>query len=90
MAEGHQRRVGLYYPTVFFFVRSPTDRLIKLGTSWREDHRRIPQNIPAISAAKFPPTNSALEFLCSFNNVRRDGNTAAHSATLREMKDAAQ
>jgi hypothetical protein len=49
---------------------------------------KILRNSPAISAVQFPPTNSALEFLCSFNNVRRDGNTAAHSATLQEMQDA--
>ena len=27
-------------------------------------------------------------FLCSYNNVRREGNTAAHTATVKEMRDA--
>ena len=48
------------------------------------------QNHPALTRVQHPPTSLGLEFLCSFNNVRRDGNTAAHTATQQEVRDAVQ
>ena len=34
------------------------------------------------------PSRNAIQFLCSHNNVRREGNSAAHPATLVEIRDA--
>ena len=34
------------------------------------------------------PSRDAVQFLCSYNNIRREGNAAAHSATVEEMRDA--
>lgn len=34
------------------------------------------------------PSRDAIQFLCSYNNVRREGNNVAHTATLAEIRDA--
>jgi hypothetical protein len=34
------------------------------------------------------PSQDAVRFLCSYNNVRRSGNTAAHTAKLEDVKEA--
>lgn len=34
------------------------------------------------------PSRDTIQFLCSYNNVRREGNTAAHTASVGEMRDA--
>jgi hypothetical protein len=34
------------------------------------------------------PSRDTILFLCSYNNVRREGNTAAHTATVEEMREA--
>jgi hypothetical protein len=48
------------------------------------------QNNPALINIKYPLSNSDLEFLCCFNNVCKDGNAAAHTATKEEVRDAVQ
>ena len=48
------------------------------------------QDNPALTNIQYPLTNLGLDFLCSFNNVRRDGNAAAHTATKDEVRDAVQ
>jgi cell division protein FtsB len=48
------------------------------------------QNNPALTNVQYPLSISDLEFLCCFNNVRRDGNAAAHTATKEEVRDAVQ
>jgi hypothetical protein len=48
------------------------------------------QGHPTLTSVQYPLTSSGLNFLCSFNNVRRDGNTAAHTATQQEVRDAVQ
>jgi hypothetical protein len=35
-----------------------------------------------------PPVRDAIYYLCSYNNVRRDGNYHAHYASEEEMRDA--
>ena len=35
-----------------------------------------------------PPPRDAIRYLCSYNNVRKDGNYHAHNATQEEMRDA--
>jgi hypothetical protein len=35
-------------------------------------------------------SDEAISFLCSYNNIRRDGNYSAHSANEGEIKDAIQ
>jgi hypothetical protein len=34
------------------------------------------------------PPRDAIHYLCSYNNVRKDGNYHAHNATQEEMRDA--
>jgi len=34
------------------------------------------------------PSYETIEFVCSYNNIRRDGNAAAHQATQEEMREA--
>ena len=34
------------------------------------------------------PPCDAIRYLCSYNNVRKDGNYHAHNATQEEMRDA--
>jgi len=34
------------------------------------------------------PSYETIEFVCAYNNIRRDGNTAAHQATQEEMREA--
>ena len=48
------------------------------------------QDHPSLTSVQYPLTSSGLNFLCSFNNVRQDGNTAAHTATQQEVRDAVQ
>ena len=37
---------------------------------------------------QYCPSRDAVEFLCSYNNVRRDGNYRAHNASKDEIRDA--
>jgi hypothetical protein len=57
----------------------------------RQDHT-IQQLADIVSRrlANIPdcPSRDAIQFLCSYNNVRREGNSAAHTATLTEIRDA--
>jgi hypothetical protein len=48
------------------------------------------KNNPALTNIQYPLSNLGLDFLCYFNNVRRDGNAAAHTATREEVRDAVQ
>ena len=34
------------------------------------------------------PSYETIEFVCAYNNIRRDGNAAAHQATKEEMREA--
>jgi hypothetical protein len=34
------------------------------------------------------PSRDAIQFLCSYNNAQREGNSIAHTATLAEIRDA--
>jgi hypothetical protein len=34
------------------------------------------------------PPHSAISFLCSYNNIRRAGNVAAHTAKLEDVRNA--
>ena len=34
------------------------------------------------------PSRDTVKFLCSYNNVRREGNFAAHTASMEQMRDA--
>ena len=48
------------------------------------------QDNTALTNIQYPLSNLGLDFLCNFNNVRRDGNAAAHTATREEVRDAVQ
>ena len=48
------------------------------------------QGNPALTNIQFPLTSLGLDFLCSFNNVRREGNAAAHTATKDAVREAVQ
>ena len=34
------------------------------------------------------PSRDSIKFMCSYNNVRREGNVAAHSASQDEIREA--
>ena len=36
----------------------------------------------------YPPSCDSIKFMCSYNNVRREGNVAAHSASQDEIREA--
>jgi hypothetical protein len=41
-----------------------------------------------LADAEHPPSQEAVQFSCSYNNVRRSGNSAAHTARSEEVKAA--
>ena len=64
--------------------------------SWAEliKNRSVEQVITAIDLAltkagtQDSPPLDTIQYLCSYNNVRKDGNYHAHNATQEEMRDA--
>jgi len=42
----------------------------------------------AQAGLQYCPSRDAVEFLCSYNNVRRDGNYHAHNASKDEIRNA--
>ena len=42
------------------------------------------------SASLYLPSHDTFTFLCHYNDVQREGNLAAHSATLLQIKEAVQ
>ncbi|KIM71984.1 hypothetical protein PILCRDRAFT_746965 [Piloderma croceum F 1598] len=42
-----------------------------------------------LADTEHPPSRGAVQFLCSYNNVRCSGNSVAHTAKLEEVKAAA-
>ena len=42
----------------------------------------------ALAETQNCPPHDAIRYLCSYNNVRKDGNYYAHKATKEEMRDA--
>ena len=34
------------------------------------------------------PSHDSIRFMCSYNNVRREGNVAAHNASLEDIREA--
>jgi regulator of replication initiation timing len=71
-------------------------KILELGKyeSW-EDLRQnktifqLTQTVDALVAnTPHCPSHDAIEFLCSYNNVRRQGNAAAHTASQEEIKEA--
>jgi len=41
-----------------------------------------------LADTEYPPSRGAVQFLCSYNNVRRSGNSVAHTAKPEEVKAA--
>ncbi|KAF8887848.1 hypothetical protein CPB84DRAFT_1786619 [Gymnopilus junonius] len=37
---------------------------------------------------QYCPSRDAVDFLCTYNNVRREGNYRAHNASQAELRDA--
>jgi hypothetical protein len=66
---------------------------LKCG-SWEDlrGERTVPQLVDIIDArlANVPrcPSRESIRFMCSYNNVRREGNVAAHTASQDEIREA--
>jgi hypothetical protein len=74
-------------------ARKKVLRVFKFNT-WEDlrESRNIQQLVDfvyqGLHNAPYCPSQDTIRFLCSYNNVRREGNTAAHTATVGEMRDA--
>ena len=62
--------------------------------SWEDlrDNRNIQQLIDFVHRGLTDtlncPSRDTVRFLCSYNNVRREGNSAAHAASVEQMRSA--